>query len=292
MSWTCIHRKSPGKWEDTRVPHTQIGSSWGSCNQWGKGLLPHLSSTSLIVVQSVKTPRAQGDLKMTENFVFYFFQNNGLLSITPHSVEDLFSVLRAWCCRTCTEPKDTALPRLTLQCLTAMIHLLHSSSLAERQVEIRTILESYFHLLNWNHPLSSEHDNRQGWEDSLISLQSHMLSTRMSVDLKSTFVLNWCGGKIFDFPSVRKNESRSLLLILVAVPEILQCSDRPVLQAVFLNNNCFEHILRLIQNSKVRHLLNCICQLACLSVCHLIVFFLFKKKPKQTNICLIGTSVL
>ncbi|KAI4887748.1 hypothetical protein NFI96_031408 [Prochilodus magdalenae] len=36
-----------------------------------------------------------------------------------------------------------------------------------------------------------------------------------------------------------------------AIPEILQCSDRPVLQAIFLNNNCFEHILRLIQNSKL-----------------------------------------
>ncbi|XP_040899509.1 neurobeachin-like protein 2 isoform X6 [Toxotes jaculatrix] len=139
-------------------------------------------------------------------------KKNGLLSITPHSVEDLFSVLRAWCCRTSLEPKDTELPRLTLQCLTAMIHLLHSSSPAERQVEIRTILESYFQLLNWNRPLSSEQQDRQSWEDSLISLQSQMLT---------------------------------------AVPEILQCPDRPVLQAVFLNNNCFEHILRLIQNSKV-----------------------------------------
>lgn len=45
-----------------------------------------------------------------------------------------------------------------------------------------------------------------------------------------------------------------LLCIVAAVPEILQCPDRPVLQAVFLNNNCFEHILRLIQNSKVRRL--------------------------------------
>ncbi|XP_022621350.1 neurobeachin-like protein 2 isoform X1 [Seriola dumerili] len=139
-------------------------------------------------------------------------KKNGLLSITPHSVEDLFSVLRAWCCRTSPEPKDMALPRLTLQCLTAMIHLLHSSSPAERQVEIRTILESYFQLLNWNRPLISEQQDRQSWEDSLISLQSQMLT---------------------------------------AVPEILQCSDRPVLQAVFLNNNCFEHILRLIQNSKL-----------------------------------------
>ncbi|XP_045900215.1 neurobeachin-like protein 2 isoform X4 [Micropterus dolomieu] len=139
-------------------------------------------------------------------------KKNGLLSITPHSVEDLFSVLRAWCCRTSCEPKGTGLPRLTLQCLTAMIHLLHSSSPAERQVELRRILESFFQLLNWNRPLSSEQQDRQSWEDSLISLQSQMLT---------------------------------------AVPEILQCSDRPVLQAVFLNNNCFEHILRLIQNSKV-----------------------------------------
>ncbi|XP_070767640.1 neurobeachin-like protein 2 [Enoplosus armatus] len=139
-------------------------------------------------------------------------KKNGLLSITPHSVDNLFSVLRAWCCRTSPEPKDTGLPRLTLQCLTTMIHLLHSSSPAERQVEIRTILEGFFQLLNWNRPLCSEHQDRQSWEDSLISLQRQMLT---------------------------------------AVPEILQCSDRPVLQAVFLNNNCFEHILRLIQNSKL-----------------------------------------
>uniref|UniRef100_UPI003AAC4AAA neurobeachin-like protein 2 isoform X1 n=1 Tax=Centroberyx gerrardi TaxID=166262 RepID=UPI003AAC4AAA len=139
-------------------------------------------------------------------------KKNGLLSITPHSVEDLFSVLRAWCGRTAAEPKDSRLLRLTLQCLTAMIHILHSSSPAERQVEIRTILEGYFQLLNWNRPPGSEQEDGQSWEDSLISLQSHMLT---------------------------------------AVPEILQCADRPVLQAVFLNNNCFEHILRLIQNSKL-----------------------------------------
>ncbi|XP_075884079.1 neurobeachin-like protein 2 isoform X3 [Nelusetta ayraudi] len=139
-------------------------------------------------------------------------KKNGLLSITPRSAEDLFSVLRAWCCRSSDQAKDAALPRLTLRCLTAMIHLLHSSSPAERQVEIRAILESYFRLLNWNRPLSGEQEDGQSWEESLISLQSQMLT---------------------------------------AVPEILQCPDRPVLQAVFLNNNCFEHILRLVQNSKV-----------------------------------------
>ncbi|XP_063780672.1 neurobeachin-like protein 2 isoform X2 [Pseudophryne corroboree] len=39
--------------------------------------------------------------------------------------------------------------------------------------------------------------------------------------------------------------------MLRAIPEMLRCSDRPVLQAVFLSNNCFEHIIRLIQNSKL-----------------------------------------
>lgn len=37
-----------------------------------------------------------------------------------------------------------------------------------------------------------------------------------------------------------------------AIPEMLNCDDRPVLQAIFLSNNCFEHIIRLIQNSKVQ----------------------------------------
>lgn len=114
-------------------------------------------------------------------FPFFYYQKNGLLSITPDSVEDLFLVLRAWCCQVSAEPKATRLPRLTLQCLTAVIHLLHSSSPAERQVEIKAILDSYFQLLNWNRPLSSECQDRQSWEDSLISLQSQMLSTRMSV---------------------------------------------------------------------------------------------------------------
>lgn len=32
---------------------------------------------------------------------------------------------------------------------------------------------------------------------------------------------------------------------------MLACEDRPVLQATFLSNNCFEHLMRLVQNSKV-----------------------------------------
>lgn len=109
-----------------------------------------------------------------------FVQKNGLLAISPQAVEDLYSVLRGWCCRASQEPKDTRLPRLTLQCLTAMIHLLHCSSPAERQVEIKTILGSYFQLLNWNRPLGCEQQDRRSWEDSLFSLQSQMLSKTIS----------------------------------------------------------------------------------------------------------------
>uniref|UniRef100_A0A8C0KM69 Neurobeachin-like protein 2 n=1 Tax=Canis lupus dingo TaxID=286419 RepID=A0A8C0KM69_CANLU len=39
--------------------------------------------------------------------------------------------------------------------------------------------------------------------------------------------------------------------MLDAIPRMLVCEDRPVLQATFLSNNCFEHLTRLIQNSKV-----------------------------------------
>ncbi|XP_072184341.1 neurobeachin-like protein 2 isoform X1 [Excalfactoria chinensis] len=39
--------------------------------------------------------------------------------------------------------------------------------------------------------------------------------------------------------------------MLDAIPAMLSCDDRPVLQAVFLSNNCFEHIIRLLQNSKL-----------------------------------------
>ncbi|NXJ86632.1 NBEL2 protein, partial [Trogon melanurus] len=39
--------------------------------------------------------------------------------------------------------------------------------------------------------------------------------------------------------------------MLDAIPAMLSCEDRPVLQAIFLSNNCFEHIIRLLQNSKL-----------------------------------------
>uniref|UniRef100_A0A671M6C0 Neurobeachin-like protein 2 n=1 Tax=Sinocyclocheilus anshuiensis TaxID=1608454 RepID=A0A671M6C0_9TELE len=164
--------------------------------------------------------RRQGSLILQPHTLLYqcvmccclfVFQRNGLVSITPQAVKDLMSVLRSWCLTPASppqEPKDPWLLKMSLRCLTAMIHLLHSSSPAERQVEIRTVLDSYFQLLNWNRPPDSQQEDMQTWEDNLITLLEHMLSKRIFY------------------------------------------SDRPVLQAIFLNNNCFEHILRLIQNSK------------------------------------------
>lgn len=153
----------------------------------------------MIIQQPEKSQQAEVKVITISHF---FSQKNGLLSITPQSVEDLFCVLRAWCCRTSAEPKDTALPRLTLQCLTAMIHLLHSSSPSERQVEIRTILESYFQLLNWNRLLSSEQQVGESWEDSLILLQSQMLSKSTSTSSLMQLDVKQYGGQIFDFPGV------------------------------------------------------------------------------------------
>uniref|UniRef100_A0A670XXN3 Neurobeachin like 1 n=1 Tax=Pseudonaja textilis TaxID=8673 RepID=A0A670XXN3_PSETE len=41
------------------------------------------------------------------------------------------------------------------------------------------------------------------------------------------------------------------LIVQYAITAMLDCTDRPVLQAIFLNSNCFEHLIRLLQNCKV-----------------------------------------
>uniref|UniRef100_A0A8C2FZH6 Neurobeachin-like 2 n=1 Tax=Cyprinus carpio TaxID=7962 RepID=A0A8C2FZH6_CYPCA len=105
-------------------------------------------------------------------------KRNGLLSITPQAVKDLMSVLRSWCLTPASspqEPKDPRLLKMTLRCLTAMIHLLHSSSLSDRQVEIRIVLDDYFQLLNWNRPPDSQQGDMQSWEDNLITLLEHII---------------------------------------------------------------------------------------------------------------------
>uniref|UniRef100_A0A670JRX1 Neurobeachin-like protein 2 n=1 Tax=Podarcis muralis TaxID=64176 RepID=A0A670JRX1_PODMU len=137
---------------------------------------------------------------------------NALLVVTPSSVEVLMLVLRRWCSPVSGPPRDSKLLQLTLKGLVGMVHVLHASSPDQRQVEIRAILDSYFKVLNSDQPMASlEGSPGPHWEERLIALRVNMLD---------------------------------------AIPEMLNCDDRPVLQALFLSNNCFEHIIRLIQNSK------------------------------------------
>ncbi|XP_060103886.1 neurobeachin-like protein 2 isoform X3 [Heteronotia binoei] len=140
-------------------------------------------------------------------------KRNALALVTPSSVEVLMLVLRRWCSPASGSPRDLRLLQLTLKSLVEMVHVLHVSSPSQPQVEIRAILGSFFKVLNSDQPMASL-DSSPGphWEEKLITLRVNMLD---------------------------------------AIPEMLNCDDRPVLQAIFLSNNCFEHIIRLIQNSKV-----------------------------------------
>ncbi|XP_042328517.1 neurobeachin-like protein 2 isoform X2 [Sceloporus undulatus] len=140
-------------------------------------------------------------------------KQNALLVVTPSSVEVVMLMLRRWCFPASTAPRDPKLLQLTLKSLVGMVHILHASSPSQRKVEIRAILDSYFKVLNSDQPMASlEGSPGPHWEERLIDLRVNMLD---------------------------------------AIPEMLNCDDRPVLQAIFLSNNCFEHIIRLIQNSKV-----------------------------------------
>ncbi|KAG9337760.1 hypothetical protein JZ751_028258 [Albula glossodonta] len=240
------------------------------------GSVPEVLTIRLVHLQGAIISGSQCTLRTC------LLQKNGLTCITSLAVRDLMAVLQAWCCRPSSKPKDPQLVRLTLQCLTAMVHLLHSSSPAQRQVDIRTVLDSYFRVLNWNRPPGDRQGDGQGWEDSLITLQAHMLSKDLS-SITLTFCLSFFHSVCLSFflpvclcvclssflsyylllclstcCSVLLAVFLLLLLLFLlsfkffyAVPEILQCWDRPALQAIFLNNNCYEHILRLIQNSKL-----------------------------------------
>ncbi|XP_031760024.1 neurobeachin-like protein 2 isoform X1 [Xenopus tropicalis] len=138
-------------------------------------------------------------------------KQNALLLITSESVEVLMLVLWNWCIS--HNARNPHILQLALECLISIIHILHGSSPGERRVEIRNILERYFKVLNTDRPLSSlERKSEPHLEEGLLALRIGMLR---------------------------------------AIPEMLNCADRPVLQAIFLSNNCFEHIIRLIQNSKL-----------------------------------------
>ncbi|XP_055494353.1 neurobeachin-like protein 1 isoform X8 [Leucoraja erinacea] len=140
-------------------------------------------------------------------------QRNALQAISPATMEVLMRVLADCDLVDDKDPEDVSHKlELTLKCLTEVIHILLTSSSDQRQVEIGTILENYFKLLNSDHVALLVNCKSRNWESSFIALQIQMLST---------------------------------------IPEMLNCSDRPVLQAIFLNSNCFEHLTRLLQNSKL-----------------------------------------
>uniref|UniRef100_A0AAY4EZ49 Neurobeachin-like protein 2 n=1 Tax=Denticeps clupeoides TaxID=299321 RepID=A0AAY4EZ49_9TELE len=150
-------------------------------------------------------------------------QRNALLAISPATMEVLMSVLGGGECVDGVDGEDwdsEAPDRkalLTLGCLREVVHCLLASSSDQRQVEISSVLENYFKLLNSDPAAAMQGKGRppirsRHWESRFVALQVHMLDT---------------------------------------IRDMFECLDRPVLQAIFLNSNCFEHLTRLLQNSKV-----------------------------------------
>ncbi|XP_040297690.1 neurobeachin-like protein 1 isoform X2 [Bufo bufo] len=140
-------------------------------------------------------------------------QKNALLVISPATMEVLMRVLAD--CDTWDERDPEEVSRkaeLTLKCLTEVVHTLLISSSDQRQVEISTVLENYFKLLNSDHSALPGLRRTRQWESRFITLQIKMLD---------------------------------------CMTAMLNCKDRPVLQAIFLNSNCFEHLIRLLQNCRV-----------------------------------------
>uniref|UniRef100_A0A4W6E545 Neurobeachin like 1 n=1 Tax=Lates calcarifer TaxID=8187 RepID=A0A4W6E545_LATCA len=139
-------------------------------------------------------------------------QRNALLAISPATMEVLMRVLADCSMGSCSsdegEDWDSEAPDrkalLTLGCLREVVQRLLASSSDQRQVEIASVLENYFKLLN--------------------SDPAAVVASRQQQQQQQA-----------------KDTIRDMFL----------CSDRPVLQAIFLNSNCFEHLTRLLQNSKV-----------------------------------------
>lgn len=140
-------------------------------------------------------------------------QKNALQAISPATMEVLMRVLAD--CDSWEDGNPEEVSRkieLTLKCLTEVVHLLLTSSSDQRQVETSTVLENFFKLLNSDHSALPNQRQSREWETRFIALQIEMLNT---------------------------------------ITAMLDCTDRPVLQAIFLNSNCFEHLIRLLQNCKL-----------------------------------------
>ncbi|KAJ6665248.1 hypothetical protein lerEdw1_004297 [Lerista edwardsae] len=140
-------------------------------------------------------------------------QRNALQAISPATMEVLMRVLADCDMWDNRDPDEVSRKaELTLKCLTEVVHILLTSSSDQRQVETSNILENYFKLLNSDHTAFPNPRRSRHWETRFIALQIQMLN---------------------------------------AITAMLDCTDRPVLQAIFLNSNCFEHLIRLLQNCKL-----------------------------------------
>ncbi|NXV12005.1 NBEL2 protein, partial [Cepphus grylle] len=155
---------------------------------------------------------------------------NALRAITPAAVEVLLGVLRRGGGGT---PPVPGLLELALRGVVAVVHVLHGGSPGAGPVPLRVLLDGYFRVLNSDLPVASLAPEAAG---GLIALRVLMLGRWLGT---------WVGAG--DVGWVLSH----LHLAVDAIPAMLSCEDRPVLQAVFLSNNCFEHIIRLLQNSKL-----------------------------------------
>ncbi|CAM9697469.1 unnamed protein product [Lampetra planeri] len=136
-------------------------------------------------------------------------QRNALQAISPATLEVLMRLLVDPAMAGSSGSVARGRLGLTLKCLTEMVQALHTGSPDQRQVEVASVLDGYFKVLNAEGVTTP---GSLAWNDGLVELQMHMLRS---------------------------------------IPEMLACSDRPVLQASFLNSNCFEHLTRLLHNSKL-----------------------------------------
>ncbi|NWI56296.1 NBEL2 protein, partial [Calyptomena viridis] len=160
---------------------------------------------------------------------------NALRAVTPAAVEVLLGVLQRGGSGIPEFPAPAVL-EATLRSVVSVVHVLHGSSPGAGPVSLRLLLDGYFRVLNSHVPVASVAPEAAG---SLGALRVLMLGR--------WFGMGW-------------DQDVGMVLIrgpvsVGAIPAMLSCEDRPVLQAAFLSNNCFEHIIRLLQNSPVWHLL-------------------------------------
>lgn len=146
------------------------------------------------------------------------WQRNALLAISPATMEVLMQVLADCSMGSCPsdegEDWDSEAPHrkalLTLGCLREVVQRLLASSSDQRQVEIASVLENYFKLLNSDpaavvaarQQRQQQQQQQQGkgrvpslgrhWESRFVALQVHMLGMVLIIEAlnKTLIILN------------------------------------------------------------------------------------------------------